>query len=801
MWNQCKALFWQWRGVAIATPSVALGVLLIRGLGLLQGLEWAAYDQLLRLRPEEPHDERIAIVGITEEDYATIKRIHVPDQVYAEVITQLSAQNPAAIALDDLRDQPVEPGHAQLEQVFRTVPNIIGIEKVAGEGAFATVPPPPALVERQQAAQAAGEDSLFIAANDVIEDADKIVRRGLISLEGPDGQTRLSFGFLAAATYLDAQGYGITLAPCPQAWWQIVWTRFQPGGTTAANDAAENCPPESRWWQIGDAVFENFQSHDGGYVRASDSGYQFLINYRNGVRAFDWISLGEVLEGRLPPSWATDRIVFIGALGVTAQDNFLTPPSVTLGQAPAPMPGVEVHAQQASQVLAAVLDERPLMRTWPELWEMLWTVLWSAIGATVAWLVRYTEKDWRGYVKNFGSIVLLMGGLGAIAYCAILQSVWIPLVPPLLALVFTKFSITAYVARTAGDIRKTFGRYVTNAVVENLLENPEGLKLGGERRLITILTSDLRGFTALSERISPEEVVQILNLYLSYMADVITAYQGTIDEFMGDGILVLFGAPTNRPDDARRAVACAVAMQQAMTAVNQEMQARNLPALEMGIGVNTGEVVVGNIGSEKRTKYGVVGSQVNLTYRVESYTTGGQILISPTTRAAAGEEDLRIDSEQEVMPKGVRQPITIYEVGGIGGEYQLYLDRAIEVFYPLPEPIALNYSLLEGKHLDAHTLPGKLVQLSERGAQLWIEPEQSRPAPLSNIMFTLQGVAGDAPELGESFYGKVNPQPAGEPGIYLTFTAQPPAIAQYLQQQYETLNQSPQPPVGSGTGS
>ncbi|MGB0563637.1 MAG: CHASE2 domain-containing protein, partial [Spirulinaceae cyanobacterium] len=782
--------------------SVALGVLLIRWLGLLQGWEWAAYDQLLRLRPAEPRDERIAIVGITEEDYATIQRIHVPDQVYAEVITQLNAQNPKAIALDDLRDQPVEPGHAQLEEVFRTIPNIIGIEKVAGEGAFATVPPPPALVERQQAAQAAGETALFISANDVIEDADNVVRRGLISLEGPDGQTRLSFGFLAAATYLEAVGYGITLAPCPQPWWQrlapgLNRTAPAPGGDAAA--AADTCPPESRWWQIGDAVLENFQSHDGGYVRTSDGGYQFLINYRNGVRAFDWISIGEVLEGRLPPSWATDRIVMIGALGVTSQDTFLTPPSVDLGQAPNPMPGVEVHAQQASQILSAVLDGRPMMRTWPEPLEILWIVLWSAIGAIVAWWVRYTEKDWQGYLKNFGSVLLLMGVLGAIAYLAILQSVWIPLVPPLLALIFTKFSITAYVARTAGDIRKTFGRYVTNAVVENLLENPEGLKLGGERRLITILTSDLRGFTALSERISPEEVVKILNLYLSYMADVITAYQGTIDEFMGDGILVLFGAPTARPDDARRAVACSVAMQQAMTAVNQEMQARNLPALEMGIGINTGEVVVGNIGSEKRTKYGVVGSQVNLTYRVESYTTGGQILISPTTRAAAG-SDLRIDSEQEVMPKGVSQPITIYEVGGIGGEYDLYLDRTDEVFYPLPEPIAITYSLLEGKHLGAYTIPAKLVQLSDRGAEIEIDPQQERPQPLSNVMLTLQVAASDDPQLndsqlGDSFYGKVNAQPVSEQGIYLTFTAHPPAIAQYLQHQYQRLSQGEPTPA------
>ncbi|NEO82839.1 MAG: adenylate/guanylate cyclase domain-containing protein [Spirulina sp. SIO3F2] len=788
MWTQCKALFWQWRGVAIATPSVALGVLLIRLTGLLQGWEWATYDLLLRLRPEEPQDARIAIVGITEEDYSKLKRIHIPDQVYAEVITKLDIQNPQVIALDDLRDQPVEPGHNELSEVFRTVPNILGIEKVAGEGAFETVPPPPALLERQQQAQAAGESSLFIGANDVIEDPDQVVRRGLISLEGSDGQTRLSLGFLAAATYLDAQGYGITLASCPQPWWQFLGQRLSRQDSDAGDTAPASCPPEKQWWQMGEAVFENFRAHDGGYVRAQDGGYQFLINYRNGVRAFDWIPISTVLEDQLPEDWATDRIIFIGALGVTAQDTFLTPPSGGLGHAPIPMPGVEVHAQQASQILSAVLDGRPMMRTWSEPMEILWLLLWSAIGAVVAWQVRYTDKNWWGYVQNLGSILLVMGALGAIAYIAILQSLWIPLVPPLIALMLAKFSITAYVARTAGDIRKTFGRYLTDAVVENLLENPEGLKMGGERRLITILTSDLRGFTALSERISPEEVVNILNLYLSYMADVITAYQGTIDEFMGDGILVLFGAPTNRPDDARRAVACAVAMQQAMTAVNQEMQKMKLPSLEMGIGINTGEVVVGNIGSEKRTKYGIVGSQVNLTYRIESYTTGGQILISPTTRQAAG-ADLRIDAEKEVMPKGVRAPIAIYDVGGIGGEYQLYLDRTPEVFYPLAQPIELTYSLLEGKHLNVHALPGKLVQLSARGAEIWVQPDADHPAPLNNLKFSLQPPDPD-PRLTEDIYGKVKENPLSEQGFYLTFTAQPPAIAKYLQALYRELSQS-----------
>jgi adenylate cyclase len=225
-------------------------------------------------------------------------------------------------------------------------------------------------------------------------------------------------------------------------------------------------------------------------------------------------------------------------------------------------------------------------------------------------------------------------------------------------------------------IRQVFGRYLSDAVVGTLLDQPQGLQLGGERRTITILTSDLRGFSTLAERLPPEQVIDMLNLYLEDMAEVINQYQGTIDEFMGDGILVLFGAPIAQTDDALRAVACACAMQLTMGAVNEKLQALHLPQIEMGIGINTGEVIVGNIGSEKRTKYGVVGSSVNLAYRIESFTSGGQILISEQTRQAVG-RNVQIAAEQRVHPKGFAQPVSVYEVYGVRGRYNLFLPKQI----------------------------------------------------------------------------------------------------------------------------
>src|SRR5213083_2486590 len=171
-------------------------------------------------------------------------------------------------------------------------------------------------------------------------------------------------------------------------------------------------------------------------------------------------------------------------------------------------------------------------------------------------------------------------------------------------------------ARAHELVRRAFGRYVSEEVAESLLRDPEGLELGGEERDATILMSDLRGFTAMAERLAPRDVIEVLNLYLETMVDVIGRYEGTIDEIIGDAILVIFGAPVACSDHAAKAVACGLAMQLAMADVNGRLAAKNGIQLEMGIGIHTGRVIVGNIGSLRRTKYAAVGSNVNLAGRV-----------------------------------------------------------------------------------------------------------------------------------------------------------------------------------------
>ncbi|AFY80764.1 CHASE2 domain-containing protein [Oscillatoria acuminata] len=743
MWNQLKRQIWEWRGVWIAAPSVTVAVILLRFMGVLQPWEWAVYDLYMRARPSEPPDNRIAIVGINEADVRELGQAIIPDRVYAAVIENLKAMNPRAIGLDVYRDQPVEPGHAALRQIFESTPNLVGIQKVIGDRDRDTIAPPPGLQ--------------WVGSNDMILDEDQVKRRGLVMVSDADQNSIPSFSLYLAGLYLEAEG----IAPEP----------------VEGNEDS---------WKFGNQVFHRFQPNDGGYVQADHGGYQVLLNYAGPSRHFETVSLMDIARNRVPPDWGRDRIIVIGAVGESYQDLFFTPYTKEAGNR---MAGVEVHANLVSQMISAALDDRPVIKTISEPYEWLWIFLWSSLGAFLIWKWRYVGGAGWLSVQRTAAAVLSAAALGGITYGAFVMGWWIPVVPPALALLGSATAIVAYVARTAGDIRKTFGRYLTDQVVANLLENPEGLKMGGERRKLTIFTSDLRGFTALSERLPPEEVVKILNFYLGYMADVITSYQGTIDEFMGDGILVLFGAPTSRPDDATRAIACGISMQLAMRHVNAQVVKWGLPELEMGIGINTGEVVVGNIGSEKRTKYGVVGSQVNLTYRIESYTTGGQILISEQTLLDAGGEDVvQIEGKREVMPKGVKEPLMIYDVNGIKEPYHISLTREEEVFLPLSEKIPIQYTILEGKHISETRLIGHLVQLSAKGAQVRTEPGAGDiiPIGLSNLKLNL--LETNSEERQEDIYAKVLEKPAAEPHcFYIKFTAKPPAVAAYLDEVYKSI--------------
>jgi class 3 adenylate cyclase len=297
-------------------------------------------------------------------------------------------------------------------------------------------------------------------------------------------------------------------------------------------------------------------------------------------------------------------------------------------------------------------------------------------------------------------------------------------------------------------IRSAFGRYVSPEVAQQLLESPEGLRFGGEKRVVTVLMSDLRGYTRFAEQGDPARVMDVLNEYLARMTDIIVQHGGTINEFIGDAVFAVFGAPLAHPDHAERAAACALGMQRAMADLNRGHAAAGLPRFEMGIGVNTGEAVVGNIGSEQRAKYAVVGSAVNIAARVEGATVGGQVFITATTYEAI--KDLaEVSAPMAVEVKGLSEPLRLYELRALGGAYA---QEAIteESGQEVPVSLPIRYWVIDGKIVGPEQPPGEVVRLGRRAIVARLD---TTLAPLTNVRFR---VARPDPRWeSEDIYGKV----------------------------------------------
>jgi adenylate cyclase len=305
------------------------------------------------------------------------------------------------------------------------------------------------------------------------------------------------------------------------------------------------------------------------------------------------------------------------------------------------------------------------------------------------------------------------------------------------------------IAQLSELLKRMFGRYISNEVMHVLLADPGAFELGGQRRKVTVMFTDLRGFASFAERLPPEDVLATLNDYFAEMIDVCIRYGGTVTEIMGDALLVTFGPPLERADHAAAATACAIEMQNAMVRVNAHNREAGHPALEMGIGLNTAVVVVGNLGSAQRTTYGVVGSGVNLASRIESYTVGGQVLVSQSLVDEAGPV-LRIDGRREVTPKGSESPVTLYDIGGVGGDYNVVLDRTQEPLHPPPVEMRLAYRRVSGKHVTGDRAVADVTGLSATG----LEADGLRDVGLlDNVELHLPDASPQLQRI--PFYGKV----------------------------------------------
>ncbi|HEY9811363.1 MAG TPA: CHASE2 domain-containing protein [Halomicronema sp.] len=390
--------------VWIIGPGVAVGVIGATYLGVFQLLEWAVLDRFFQMRPLEAPDRRIVIVTIDESDIQYVKQWPATDEVLADLLQKIHKMEPRAIGLDIFRDLAVPPGHKKLVEVFRNTPNLIGVEKVVGK----QVQPPPVLAEFEQVSMA-----------DLVLDADGKVRRALLSVRAEKGKTKLSLGTQLALMYLEKENIKLRMID-----------------------------PIKQHLGLGNAVFIPFSSNDGSYVRADAGGYQILLNYRGPRENFYTVSLEDILKNKVSPTLIKDRLVLIGATGISLNDVFFTPYSNSLAKAPNRTPGVVIHANIASQIISSAMDNRPLIKVWDEKIEWLWVMVWSFVGAGGGWVLSETKKINKNFALKWAVrcafllifSFVLMGG----SYAFFLLSCWVPVVAPLLAFWFSGFLVSAY---------------------------------------------------------------------------------------------------------------------------------------------------------------------------------------------------------------------------------------------------------------------------------------------------------------------------------------------------------------------
>lgn len=302
-------------------------------------------------------------------------------------------------------------------------------------------------------------------------------------------------------------------------------------------------------------------------------------------------------------------------------------------------------------------------------------------------------------------------------------------------------------------IKKTFGRYLSDEIVNDILEQENGGMIGGEKKVVTILISDLRGFTAISETMLPQKLIIMLNHYLERMIDIVMQHQGTVLEFLGDAVIAVFGAPVESEQAAFRAACCAIQMQREMESINEFNRTHQYSELEMGIGIHTGEVIIGNIGSERRTKYDIIGKNVNLASRIESFAVGGQVLISEEVKKAIS-APLVFAGQQQILAKGVKTPITVYELLG-AGEY--HLPQEEEVAETLNPPLCLEAAIVDGKQVRAERVAVEVMACGKKTAIL----KSAYSFPLyTNLKFICDG---------QEIFAKVMSHEGEEPLVHFTF--------------------------------
>ncbi|MCC5617848.1 CHASE2 domain-containing protein, partial [Nostoc sp. CHAB 5836] len=419
----------------VTAVSVAVCVVLLHSIGLFQSLELAALDQFFRLRPNEPPEERITIVVIDEDYLREVGSWPIPDQKIAELLEKLNVHKPRAIGLDMYRNLPVEPGNQELRDVYKSMPNLIGIELLANEkNKNLSVLPPLGLNHGQ------------VGFNNVLYDIDGKVRRSLLYWHVKN-QVHESFALKLALLYLKSKGITPTKA---------------------------KSNPE--YLQLGKAAFTRFEANDGAYVGADARGYQILANFpkpkcqssSGEFCSFRQVSMKDVLANKVKKNLIKDRIILIGCTAPSLQDFVFIPYSSSLMGTAKPVPGIQLQAYFISELISAAVDGRPLLKVWSDLVEYLWVFAWSYLGAVMTWRIRHPTR-------NFLSLLISCFVLTLSTYFDFLYGWWIPIVPSLFSFGSSAIWITSHIAHMQEEWKrsKDFLHHVINTIPDPIFVKNE----------------------------------------------------------------------------------------------------------------------------------------------------------------------------------------------------------------------------------------------------------------------------------------------------------------------------------------
>ncbi len=612
-----------------------LGVLEARQLGLLLPPELQLHDALLRLRGAGSRaPQRVVLIRIREEDVARLGH-PLPDAVLADVLQRILAAKPRAVGIDLYRDLPADTEDERLPALFARDDRLVAIEKFPDRDRPGT-PAPPWL---------RGSDQ--VGFSDVLLDEDGVVRRALLFLWDDQDRIHVSLGLRLALRYLAFDGI-----------------------------ALESREPRGEALQLGRAELRPFLRGDAAYAAVDDRGYQLLLDHQRSGQAFDAFPVAELLGGRIPPAALEDRVVILGTTAPSVKDVFYTPfssPAAGSGGTS----GMDVHAQVVDQLLRRALDGEPPVRSPGSSEQAAAIALLCLAGAALGVAAPSVRLVWVG-----GSAVAL-GLLGG-AFAALRAGFWLPVLPPLLGFVASTAFAVAHVLREErrekAVLRELFSRHVSKRVLDELWRKraqfmEEG-RLRTQRMTLTVLMADLQGYTEASEKMEPAALLDWVNAFMSRMAQLVETSGGVVDDYWGDGLKANFSIPVPRTteaeieEDARAAVSCARQMAREMARLNAGWQAGGLPTARLRVGIHTGPVVVGSIGSRERLKYTSVGDTVNLAARLEHVDreafaaeagTEARILVSDETKR-------RLAPDMAAEPLGTRripgreQPVTVWRI-------------------------------------------------------------------------------------------------------------------------------------------